>query len=139
MSDLLTPSRLSIKDRDNNNFRESPEHGQNHPARAVVVENDSTGPVIVSAQGPTQATVQNISLAVNTEYELTIDALTKFITLQARGLAKIQISFVMNQTDTNYFTISPGQTFDKAIGPGFQNIYLRLKNHSDTIEVIEWK
>lgn len=48
MSDLLTPSnRRADTDRDFNNFRKSPQHGDAFPARAVIVENNSTDPIPV--------------------------------------------------------------------------------------------
>jgi hypothetical protein len=48
MSDLLSPQNQWTRlDRDTNNFRESPQHGNNYPARAVIVENDQTDPIPV--------------------------------------------------------------------------------------------
>lgn len=49
MSTLLTPpNRTPVTDREFNNFRESPQHGEMYPAHAVVVENDITDPIPVN-------------------------------------------------------------------------------------------
>jgi hypothetical protein len=47
MSILLPTTRGSRDDRDKNSFRESPQHGIDYPARAVIIENDNTDPIPV--------------------------------------------------------------------------------------------
>jgi hypothetical protein len=48
MSELIpSTNQWSNQDRDRENFRKSPQHGNNHPARAVVVENGIDDPIPV--------------------------------------------------------------------------------------------
>lgn len=48
MSTLLPQDQLSLQDRDHKSFRESPQHGTQNPARAVIVENDLSDPIPVN-------------------------------------------------------------------------------------------
>jgi len=48
MSELLNPPQdITVEDREFNNFRKSPQHGNTRPARAVIVENSASDPVPV--------------------------------------------------------------------------------------------
>ena len=75
----------------------------------------------------------------NTEYSQTLPDNTAQFQLRARDKAKLHISYVLNATTTNYFTVVPGSVF-KIEGVKLINktLYIKSSKNDTEVEIMTW-
>lgn len=86
--------------------------------------------------------IQNVAMTTaNTEYNFSLPVGTKQWRLKNRGMGKVQYTFQSGDSDTNFFTLSPGavHNYDSlALGAGL-TVYVRNSKDGEVLEVISWK
>lgn len=105
------------------------------------IEPDGSIDANVTLGGISTPTIENFSATVaNNEYKITIPANTKQYSIRCRGQSKIQYSFILGESDTNYITIKPGSIHKeqnlKLVSDLY--IYIRTSISDQTIEILKW-
>lgn len=101
MSILLPPDQLSLQDRDRNSFRESPQHGTQNPARAVIIENDLSDPIPVNIVDGEPGVPKHFSFATSTDGTLqtllsvTVPALKAYDLYSAKVVCRSHGKFII--------------------------------------------
>ena len=97
-----------------------------------------SGDIGLTAATPT---IENQSIALAaTEYNYVLPANTKRFKIQNRLGGPIQISFIVTQSATKFWTVFPGQQFDgeNIKNPGGLTIYYQSPNAGQMLEIISW-
>lgn len=117
--------------------------------RVVIVDKwgsriDEANPLPVNATITTSSVgtpqIFNVSATdKNIEYSQILPNNTAQFHLRARNKAKLHMSYVLNATSTNYFTVMPGSIFTieavKLIG---KTIYIKSSLDNTTVEIMTW-
>ena len=85
-------------------------------------------------------TIFNVTMATKgTEYsQLLPDNTARFI-LRARNNAKLQLSYISGQTDSNYLTIIPGNIYTvEAVKLTGKTIYFQSTKDNTIVEIVTW-
>lgn len=83
--------------------------------------------------------VNQLVASANTEYSYSFPANTKKFTLRMRGSGRLQLSFTVGQSGTNFITIYPGNTYEE-IGLKLTGItaYFQSNKAGETVEILSW-
>lgn len=92
---------------------------------------------------PTVATtpiIYNLTLPVaGTEYNYALPANTKQFSINARGIAKLNLAFSPGQTTTDYVTIFAGSKFKEySVSLASTSIYLLSNKPNEVVEILSW-
>jgi hypothetical protein len=89
---------------------------------------------------PSTPLITNITTFIaGVEYSFAFPPNTKHFTIKARNNGKIQLSFVSEQSGTNFITISPGSVrWFGNILMSAQTIYFQSSKAGEVIEIESW-
>jgi len=99
------------------------------------------GIVLAKVTAATSRTYANVTMtAANTEYSYALPANTKYYILQNRGNGKVQIAANTGETNTDFFTVWPGQQKDSALlnSTSF-TLYFECSKAGDVLEIESWQ
>lgn len=99
----------------------------------------STGPIPGSDLSNTPTIFNLSALLANTEYSYAIPSNTRKIQVKVRGLATVQFSFTVNESNTTFITIPTGTVYtDDNLDLTGKTLYLRTNKASQIIEILSW-
>lgn len=104
------------------------------------INNDGSINVITGA--PVSPQIINIPVPnANTEYDFIIPQNTGRYRFRARGNAKVKYSFESGKTDTEYFTVIPGniESEDNLKLNGNLTVYFRANKSNEILELLLWE
>lgn len=104
-------------------------------------------PVIGDSSGSEQSTIKNpiisnvSAINANQEYSFSIPSATKKFYFKARGMSKIQFSFLSGNSNTVFCSLSPGETYseDTLKLDDSLNVYFRTSKPNEIIEIVRWE
>lgn len=85
-------------------------------------------------------TIENVEIvAADTEQSHTLPANTKRFTLKNRGTGLLKLAYAAGTSDTNYYTVEPGTTYDESeIRKDALTFYFQSSKSTDVLEIISW-
>ncbi len=84
-------------------------------------------------------TIFNVSCASNaTEYSQALPANTKCFILKARNASKINFSYSLGTTLTNYISVPSGAVFEDKNLYSSQTIYFTCSKNSEVVEIVAY-
>lgn len=115
--------------------------GKRRLAVSAALDSGSISVGSVTIKLPDTPTIANVSVPLaNTEVGYVLPADTMRFTLRARNASKLQISYVLGDTGTLFFTVPRGCTFMEGdLNVASLTIYIRSSDPSETVEVLSWK
>lgn len=106
------------------------------------ISTPSFQPSDVVIVGSTSCLITNKTLLIdNTEYSHSLQTEVKqlIIKTQSSNMAKLQFSFVINESSTNFITIWPGSVFHVCdLSFTSKTLYIQSNKSSTIIEIVEF-
>lgn len=98
------------------------------------------GSINVNVSPTTTPNIANVvTLLANTEYQHSFPANTKKFIVQCRGSAKLKLAFVVGNTNTNYITLFPGNSYkEEALNVSGLSVYFQSSKAGETVEILSW-
>lgn len=80
-----------------------------------------------------------ITINASTEYNYSFPANTKKFSLNARGNAKLQFSYTIGQSGSNFKTVFPGNSYSESnIVVPILTIYFQSNKAGEVVEILSW-
>lgn len=105
-----------------------------------ILQINPDGSINVNTSPLTSPIIYNVTTTLaNTEYSQVLPSNTKEITLNARGNAKLQITYNLGQSNSVFKTIFPGEIY-KETGMNLigKTIYFQSTKPGEVVEIITW-
>jgi len=99
------------------------------------------GSININSDVLTSPTIANILLvAANTEYSYAFPSNTSKLEIRARGNAKLQLAYNSGQTNTNFVTVFPGNSYEeKNLNKSVSfTLYFRANKAGEVLEILSW-
>lgn len=111
-----------------------------HDSDGDELEINPDGSINVREGGLTAPTVFNFPIvAAATEYSYTFPANTKKFTLNARGNAKVQLSYTAGQSGTDFKTLYSGSVHkEDKINLASLTVYFQANKAGEVLEILSW-
>lgn len=119
-----------IREREHSKFVESPSRPGNSAVEVV-------GSFTSAGSTPANSTILNQTLLLaDTEYSIAIPANCVGIYLKSRGVSRLKLAFVVNGTNTNFFTIPLGGMLNLDRSLSATDIYIQSDRANTIIEIL---
>lgn len=112
---------------------------QDSQGHELNINPDGSINVQVGAGSVSTPTIANLNVATkNTEVSYVLPINTQKFKVRARGLSKVQLSYNAGTTNSNYYTIDPGNTYEEQDLNAPVTIYLQTSKDNEVIEILSW-
>lgn len=95
-----------------------------------------------AANGIKNPYIHNLTIVTaNTEQSFSVPMGTKKMHIKNRGNGVLKVSFIVNESNVNFFTLHPGSAYteENLFLEGILNIYYQSNKINDVIEIIRWE
>jgi hypothetical protein len=117
----------------------------------VTIQDDDGDELEINPDGSINVNISNIggvatpkienfiTVLANTEYSYTFPANTKRFSLNARGNAKIQLSYVAGQSNIKFKTVFAGNLYEESsLTVATLTIYFQTNKNGEILEILSW-